>query len=352
MKQFSALLDELQQQRKLPREGWLYLLQRTGEEFRAAAAKKAAELTLNCFGDGVFVRGIVEFSNYCVNDCLYCGIRCSNKKVERYRLDEQEIIDSCRAGFEYGFRTFVLQSGEDRFWNSDKLCRLVEKIKLDFPECAVTLSVGELPFHDYQRLFNAGADRYLLRHESADPEHFAMIHPARQLWSSRMECLGALKEIGFQTGCGFMVGTPGQTTEHLASDMEFISEFVPQMIGIGPFIPHCDTPFAGNRAGSAELTLLLLSLCRIMNPQVLLPATTALGTLMPEGRELGILAGANVIMPNISPEDVRSKYSLYNNKNVADPGNAGVMKSELQKKLAAIGRKIVIGRGDYGEISC
>ncbi|MBR2374335.1 MAG: [Lentisphaeria bacterium] len=352
MKQFSILLDELQRDGRLSREAWLYLLQRTGKELRQIAAQKAEALTIEHFGNGVFVRGIVEFSNYCSNDCLYCGIRCSNKKAERYRLDEKEIIECCRAGFEYGFRTFVLQSGEDRFWNTGKLCKLVEKIKKDFPECAVTLSVGELSKSDFRSLFEAGADRYLLRHESADPEHFAMIHPPRQSWSKRMECLADLKDIGFQTGCGFMVGTPGQTLEHLAADMEFISGFQPHMVGIGPFIPHCDTPFADRQTGSAELTLLLLSLCRIMDPQLLLPATTALGTLMPEGRELGVLAGANVVMPNISPMEVRSKYSLYNNKNIADPGCAGVLKSELQKKLSSIGRKIVIGRGDHGGRSC
>ena len=222
MKQFSILLDELQRDGRLSREAWLYLLQRTGKEFRQIAAQKAEALTIEHFGNGVFVRGIVEFSNYCSNDCLYCGIRCSNKKAERYRLDEKEIIECCRAGFEYGFRTFVLQSGEDRFWNTGKLCKLVEKIKKDFPECAVTLSVGELSKSDFRSLFEAGADRYLLRHESADPEHFAMIHPPRQSWSKRMECLADLKDIGFQTGCGFMVGTPGQTLEHLAADMEFI----------------------------------------------------------------------------------------------------------------------------------
>ena len=352
MERFKALLNELRTAGKLPNEGWLYLLSRSEAPFREEAASLARQITCENFGNKVYVRGIIEFSNFCSNDCYYCGIRCSNKKAERYRLDETQILECCAAGFEYGFRTFVLQSGEDAFWSVDKLCVLVKKITAAFPECAVTLSVGELERSEYQRLFEAGCDRYLLRHESASPEHYAMIHPERQKWSSRMESLKNLKEIGYQTGCGFMVGTPGQTLEHLACDMEFLSVFKPQMIGIGPFIPHCDTPYAGEKCGSAELTLLLLSLCRIMLPQVLLPATTALGTLLPDGREQGVLAGANVVMPNISPLECRNKYSLYNNKISADPGSFGVLRSELQKKLAACGREILIARGDYGDRQC
>ena len=352
MERFKALLDELKCTGKLSGEGWLYLLSRPADSFRNAAASLAEKITIERFGNKIFVRGIVEFSNFCSNDCFYCGIRCSNKKAARYRLEEKEILECCSAGYEYGFRTFVLQSGEDAFWNPERLAVLVKKIKARFPACAVTLSVGELERSQYQQLFDAGCDRYLLRHESASPEHYAMIHPERQKWSSRMRCLQDLKEIGFQTGCGFMVGTPGQTLEHLVCDMEFLSNFKPHMIGIGPFIPHCDTPYAKEKSGSVELTLLLLSLCRIMLPDVLLPATTALGTLLPDGRELGIRAGANVVMPNISPAECREKYSLYNNKNSADPGSTGVLQSGLQKKLAAIGREIVIARGDYGEKIC
>lgn len=352
MERFNALLSNLSAAGKLSVEEWLYLLSRSDAPCREEAARRAQQITLEKFGNKVYVRGIVEFSNYCSNDCYYCGIRCSNKKAERYRLDEKQILECCAAGYEYGFRTFVLQSGEDAFWPVDKLCVLVRKIKSTYPDCAVTLSVGELDRSEYQRLFDAGSDRYLLRHESASPEHYAMIHPERQKWSSRMACLENLKEIGFQTGCGFMVGTPGQTLEHLACDMMFLSDFKPHMIGIGPFIPHCDTPFGNEKNGSAELTLLLLSLCRIMLPDVLLPATTALGTLLPDGREQGVLAGANVVMPNISPMECRKKYFLYNNKNSVDPGSAGVLKSELQKKLASIGREILIARGDHGDKIC
>lgn len=353
MEKSFQLLDKLYDKGALEFQEWCRLLEGgTNAELRAAAAEKARQITLERFGNGVFVRGIVEFSNCCVNDCLYCGIRCSNKKAQRYRLDEKEILECCEAGFDYGLRTFVLQSGEDPLWHTSRLCLLVKQIKERFPECAVTLSVGELPRESYRQLFEAGADRYLLRHESASQEHFSMIHPPRQKLESRMRCLADLKEIGFQTGCGFMVGTPGQTIEHLAEDMIFISSFKPQMIGIGPFIPHCDTPFAHAPCGSGEMTLFLLSLCRIMQNDVLLPATTALGTLLPDGRMQGILAGANVIMPNISPEEIKSKYSLYNNKISADPGSAGVLRSELQKQLDRIGRRILIGRGDYGERSC
>lgn len=353
MENFLPLLNKLHAQGSLEKEEWCALFsQYDNDALRRTAAEMAQQITLERFGNGIFVRGIIEFSNYCVNDCLYCGIRRSNKNAERYRLSENEILECCRAGFDYGFRTFVLQSGEDRFWSCGRLCALVNRIKCSFPECAVTLSVGELTEKEYRQLYEAGADRYLLRHESASSEHFSMIHPVQQTLDSRMQCLRALKRVGFQTGCGFMVGTPGQTFEHLAEDMLFISEFRPHMVGIGPFIPHCETPFGNCSAGSVELTLLLLSLCRIMFPDLLLPATTALGTLLPGGRIEGILAGANVIMPNISPMEIRSKYSLYNNKNSADPGNAGVLHSDLQQQLAAVGRQIVIGRGDYGERLC
>lgn len=352
MKRFKELLNELNARGRLSREEWLWLLSRSGQEFRETASEMARKITLEHFGKKIFLRGLIEFSNYCVNDCFYCGIRKSNKKCERYRLDEATILECCKAGFDYGFRTFVLQSGEDRFWNCDRLSALVKKIKAEFPQCAVTLSVGELSHGEYKQLFEAGADRYLLRHESASQEYYAVIHPPKQEWRTRMACLDSLKSVGFQVGCGFMVGSPGQTLEHLAAEMEFLSTFKPQMIGIGPFIPHCDTPFADERSGSAEMTLFLLSLCRIMSGEVLLPATTALGTLLPDGREQGVLAGANVIMPNISPMEIREKYALYNNKSSVDPGTAGVMQSDLQKKLAAIGREIFIGRGDYGEKIC
>ena len=344
-------IDRLNAEKQLPHEDRTALLSTWTDSDREYAAGIARELAVARFGKHVFVRGIVEFSNVCRNDCLYCGIRKSNPNVERYRLTESEILECCDAGYLYGFRTFVLQSGEDATYSPERLAALVRVLKSKYPDCAVTLSVGELDRADYQLLFDAGADRYLLRHETADPEHYARLHMPNQSWARRMQCLRDLKEIGFQTGCGFMVGSPYQTPETLAKDMEFITEFRPAMIGIGPFIPHCDTPFASEPAGSVELTLFLLSLCRILQPDVLLPATTALGTLDPVGREKGVLAGANVIMPNLSPEQVRAKYMLYNNKNAVDV-DTHITRSDLQARLQRIGYAIRGGRGDYGETPC
>ena len=344
-------IDRLNTEKRLPHEEWTALLSTWGDSDRAYAAGIARELATARFGHNVFVRGIVEFSNVCRNDCLYCGIRKSNLNFERYRLSEAEIIACCDAGYEYGFRTFVLQSGEDAAWPPQRLAALVRTLKTNHPDCAVTLSVGELTHDEYQLLFDAGADRYLLRHETADPEHYAKLHMPNQSWERRMRCLRDLKEIGFQTGCGFMVGSPYQTPDTLAKDMEFITEFRPAMIGIGPFIPHCDTPFRNEPAGSVEFTLFLLSLCRILLPDVLLPATTALGSLDPVGREKGVLAGANVIMPNLSPEQVRAKYMLYNNKTAVDV-DTHITTSDLQARLRKIGYTIKVTRGDYGETSC
>ncbi len=344
-------IDRLNEEKRLSHEEWTALLSAWDDSDREYAAGIARELAAARFGRYVFVRGIVEFSNVCRNDCLYCGIRKSNLNFERYRLNEEEIIECCDAGYEYGFRTFVLQSGEDATYSPERLAALVRTLKTKHPDCAVTLSVGELERAEYQMLFDAGADRYLLRHETADPEHYAKLHMPDQSWERRMRCLRDLKEIGFQTGCGFMVGSPYQTPDTLAKDMEFITEFRPAMIGIGPFIPHCDTPFRDEPAGSVELTLFLLSLCRILLPDVLLPATTALGTMDPTGREKGVLAGANVIMPNLSPEQVRAKYMLYNNKTAVDV-DTHVTRSDLQARLRKIGYSIKVSRGDYGETSC
>jgi len=350
-RQNEARIDRLNAEKCLPREEWTALLSTWTDSDREYAAGIARELAVARFGKHVFVRGIVEFSNICRNDCLYCGIRKSNLKLERYRLTGAEILACCDAGYRYGFRTFVLQSGEDATCSPERLASLVRAIKEKHSDCAVTLSVGELDRADYQMLFDAGADRYLLRHETADPGHYARLHTPNQSWERRMQCLRDLKDIGFQTGCGFMVGSPYQTPETLAKDMEFITEFRPAMIGIGPFIPHCDTPFAEMPAGRVDLTLFLLSLCRILHPDVLLPATTALGTLDPVGREKGILAGANVIMPNLSPEEVRAKYMLYDNKTAVDV-ETHVTRSDLQARLRKIGYAVKVGRGDYGETPC
>lgn len=297
------------------------------------------------FGDQVYVRGLIEFTNYCKNDCLYCGIRRSNAKACRYRLTPEEILACCRRGYALGFRTFVLQGGEDGWWSDGRLCALVSAIRAAHPDCAITLSVGERSPESYRRLREAGADRYLLRHETADPEHYRLLHPPELSWRRRMDCLRTLKEQGWQVGCGFMVGSPGQGVPQLARELAFLQDFRPHMVGIGPFIPHRDTPFAQKPAGTLELTVFLLSVIRLLLPPVLLPATTALGTIHPRGRELGILAGANVVMPNLSPEQVRESYALYDNK-LCTGDEAAEHLAGLRKRLAAIGCRAAVHRGD------
>ncbi|MBQ4247232.1 MAG: [Ruminococcus sp.] len=340
------LIDILEKNRHLEREQWIALLDTFTDEDRAYAAQKAAKTAESVFGKSIYIRGIVEFSNVCKNDCLYCGIRRSNTKCERYRLSKDQILDCCHAGYEYGFRTFVLQSGEDKSFTTDKLCDIVSAIKKAHSDCAVTLSVGELEHEDYKRLFDAGADRYLLRHETADEKHYGKLHPGEMSWQHRMKCLEDLKEIGFQTGCGMMVGSPFQTSGNLADDLLFLERFKPEMIGMGPFIPHKDTPFWDKPAGSYELTLFLISLCRLMLPDCLIPATTALGTIRPDGREKGVLAGANVIMPNLSPIDVRKKYLLYDGK-ICTGDESAQCRACLERRMESIGYKVEITRGDH-----
>lgn len=298
------------------------------------------------YGDKVYMRGLVEISSYCKNDCLYCGIRRSNKNAERYRLTPQQILDCCETGYGLGFRTFVLQGGEDGYYTDELLCGLIGDIKGSYPDCAVTLSLGERSAESYQRLFDAGADRYLLRHETADSTHYGKLHPAELSLENRLTCLKNLKAIGYQTGCGFMVGSPYQTTDCIVKDLRFIKSFEPHMVGIGPFVPHKDTPFGEMSAGTAELTIYLLSIIRLLLPRVLLPATTALGTVDPTGREKGIRAGANVVMPNLSPSDVRKKYLLYNNK-ICTGEEAAECIECLKRRVAVTGRRLVSDRGDY-----
>lgn len=308
-------------------------------------AKEADALRRQYYGNKVYIRGLIEFTNYCRNDCYYCGIRRSQRNVSRYRLTSGDILSCCHTGYELGFRTFVLQGGEDLWWNDDRLAALVAAIREKYPDCAITLSAGERSRESYQRLFEAGADRYLLRHETANPCHYGRLHPAELSWQNRMECLRNLKDIGYQTGCGFMVGSPFQTTEDLVNDLLFLKEFQPQMVGIGPFLPASGTPFAGEPAGSAELTIRLLSIIRLLLPKVLLPATTALGTAEEDGRERGIRSGANVIMPNLSPADVRKKYLLYDNK-IATGDEAAESVAHLRQSMETIGYQVVTDRGD------
>ena len=326
-----------------------FLLDNYSEEDGSYAASEARKLTDEIFGKKIFIRGIIEFTNVCRNDCYYCGLRCSNSKVERFRLSEEEILSCCRKGHQYGIRTFVLQGGEDPFYNDERMIKIVSDIRNEFPDSAITLSLGERSCESYEKLCRAGADRYLLRHETFNAEHYRKLHPEKMSRDNRIKCLSDLKKAGFQTGCGIMVGSPYQTSENIAEDLIFMREFKPQMIGIGPFIPQKDTPFGNMPAGSVKLTLFLLSIIRLMLPKVLLPATTALGTLGSEnktdGRISGLLCGANVIMPNLSPEVIREKYCIYDNKaNVKDDMNTEFEK--IREMLGKAGFEIVIGRGD------
>lgn len=344
-KRVETLLSTLAGQHCLETEEYLYLLQNRSEESREFAAELAREVREKIYGRDVYIRGLIEISNYCRNDCFYCGIRRGNASCERYRLEEADILQCCDIGYALGFCTFVLQGGEDAYYTDERLEQLIRLIKKKYPDCAVTLSLGERSRESYERLYAAGANRYLLRHETANPEHYAKLHPKELSFSNRMRCLRELKEIGFQTGCGFMVGSPFQTTQDLANELKFIEEFKPDMCGIGPFISHHATPFADYPNGSCEETLYLLSLIRLIHPRVLLPATTALGTIRERGREEGILAGANVVMPNLSPENVRRNYELYDNK-ISVGAEAATGLEELKQRMAEIGYRVVVSRGD------
>lgn len=326
----------------------MLLISQRDEESAELLRQKADAVRREHYGNDIYIRGLVEISNICKNNCLYCGIRAANKNCERYRLTEEEILACCKEGYELGFRTFVLQGGEDAHFTDELLCNLISKIKAKYPDCAVTLSLGERDKSSYQKLYEAGADRYLLRHETATSEHYAKLHPDGMSLANRMQCLADLKSIGYQVGCGFMVGSPYQTVEHIAQDLKFIEEFQPDMCGIGPFIPHRDTPFGGFEAGSVELTCYLLSIIRLINPNILLPATTALGTLDPQGREKGILSGANVIMPNLSPEDARAKYNLYNGK-LSSGTEAAENLIKIKNSMDKIGYRVVELRGDVNK---
>lgn len=340
------LIDKLKEAKTLTKEEWVTVIEgRTPEmaEYLFAQARDVRELV---YGKEIYIRGLIEFTNFCKNDCLYCGIRRSNTNACRYRLDVDEILQCCEQGYGLGFRTFVLQGGEDAYFTDDRLEQIVKAICNQYSDCAITLSVGERSYESYKRLFDAGAERYLLRHETYNSEHYAQLHPADLSAKSRQQCLKNLKEIGYQVGCGFMVGSPYQTAEYLAEDMMFLADLKPHMVGIGPFIPHKDTPFANEQSGTLELTLYILGLTRLLLPEVLLPATTALGTISPNGRELGMMAGANVVMPNLSPSMVREKYLLYNDKAYTDLEAAEGVR-DLQECMKRIGYEVVVSRGDW-----
>ena len=307
--------------------------------------RAADEVRRENYGTDVYIRGLIEFTNYCRNDCYYCGIRCSNSNADRYRLTYQEIMDCCREGYRLGFRTFVLQGGEDPYYTDEMICRIVSDIKKEFPDCAVTLSIGERSRESYQAYHDAGADRYLLRHETADKQHYDRLHPEGMELANRQKCLFDLKDIGYQVVSGFMVGSPYQTEKSLISDLRFLMELQPDMIGIGPYITHRDTPFKDMKNGSMLLTLRMISILRLVFPYALIPSTTALGTIHPQGRELGLCAGANVVMPNLSPTEVRELYSLYENK-ICTGEEAAQCRGCLENRVLSAGYQIVTDIGD------
>lgn len=340
------LIDKLNNERALCKDEYIKLLSCFKDEDSKYLFSKSRAIADERFGKKIYVRGLIEFTNYCKNDCDYCGIRKSNPNFERYRLNKNQILSCCEQGYELGFRTFVLQGGEDLWYTDEKIIDIVSSIRKAYPDCAITLSIGEKTYEQYQKYFNAGANRYLLRHESANIEHYSKIHSQGLSAENRQRCLYDLKKIGYQVGAGFMVGSPYQTIENIVEDLLFIKKLEPEMIGIGPFIPHKDTPFSDFHAGKLELTLFLIGVLRLMLPNALIPSTTALGTIHPNGREMGILAGANVVMPNLSPINVRDKYLLYDDK-ICTGEEAAECNVCLQNRMNKIGYELVVDRGDF-----
>ena len=340
------LIDKLEKNQILSKEEFVRLLAISEKDDIDYLTERAKCIRDDIYGKRVFIRGLIEISNYCKNDCYYCGIRRSNKNAQRYRLSKEQILSCCENGYELGFRTFVMQGGEDAFFKDEVVCDIVSSIKERYPDCAVTLSLGERSTKSYSKMKEAGADRYLLRHETFDNTHYNKLHPVELDPENRKRCLRDLKALGYQTGTGIMVGSPYQTLENIAKDLLFIKELNPEMIGIGPFIPHKDTPFKDFESGTMEMTLRLISILRLLCPKALIPATTALGTISPQGREKGILAGANVIMPNLSPKEDRKKYMLYNDK-LSDGEEAAEGLDKLKESMRNIGYEIVEDRGDF-----
>ena len=341
-----SIIEQLKTTHTATREQLIYLLKHITDAEREVLREAAQQTAQAVFGNKIYIRGLVEISSICKRDCRYCGLRRSNPNAVRYRLTPEQILSCCEKGYALGFRTFVLQGGEDGFFTDEIVCGIVREIKRRCPDCAVTLSLGERGDESFRRLYAAGADRYLLRHETADLTHYAKLHPDSMSGAERQRQLFALKQIGYQTGAGFMVGSPYQTAENLADDLLFLKKLQPQMCGIGPFIPHKDTAFRDFSQGSLELTLTLLAVIRLMHPHILLPATTALGTIHPQGRELGIMHGANVVMPNLSPLEHRKDYAIYDNKICTGDEAAECIRC-LAMRMKRIGYQIVTERGDY-----
>ena len=343
--QINALIGKLLDEHRLSAKEYEALIAGRDAEAAEILAGAASEVSRRIYGNAIYFRGLIEISNICKNNCLYCGIRRGNTDCIRYRLTPEEILECADEGYSLGFRTIVMQGGEDPYYTDEVVCSLIREIKRRHPDCAVTLSLGERSRESYAALREAGADRYLLRHETANKAHYARLHPAEMSFDNRMRCLRDLRELGYQVGCGFMVGSPFQTNAHIAEDLKFIEEFQPEMCGIGPFIPHEKTPFRDHPAGTLELTCFLLSVIRLICPTTLLPATTALGTIDPMGREKGILAGANVVMPNLSPVSVRKKYELYDGKICTGDESAQCVRC-MAARMESIGYRMVVDRGD------
>lgn len=343
----SSIVEKLQRDRNLTNDEFKRLVET--DTYDKELFETACRIREQYYSKEVYLRGLIEFSNYCKNNCYYCGIRHDNVSVARYRLDKKEILACCEQGYELGFRTFVLQSGEDPFYTDEVICEIVGEINKNHPDCAITLSMGEKSYDSYKKYYEAGATRYLLRHEAANSQYYAKLHPENMKLESRKECLWNLKKIGYQVGCGFMVGAPYQTTEDLIEDLKFLREFKPDMVGIGPYIVHQDTPFHNFSSGSLELSLRLVAIARIMLPSALIPATTALGTIDAQGRELGLKAGANVVMPNLTPVRVRKLYSLYDNK-ICTGEEAAECRGCLERRVSGIGYEIVVDIGNVKRV--
>ncbi|MEG2018429.1 MAG: [FeFe] hydrogenase H-cluster radical SAM maturase HydE [Clostridium sp.] len=338
------IIDKLALESRCTNEELLYLLNNISDDEKKYLFEKADEVRRKNYDNKVYIRGLIEFTNYCKRDCVYCGIRRSNEKASRYRLTEDEILSCVEVGDELGYKTFVLQGGEDPYFTDERLEKITREIKRKFPQNAITLSIGERSYESFKRLYDAGADRFLLRHETASKELYTKLHPGSS-YENRMKCIKDLKEIGYQVGAGFMVGLPGQTNEDLVKDLVFLKSLQPHMVGIGPFIPHVDTPLGQFQGGTAEKTITMVALTRLLLPKALLPATTALGSIDKLGREKGIKAGANVVMPNLSPNCVREKYALYNGK-LSSGDEAAECRRDIEEKIKAIGFEVEVGRGD------
>ena len=342
------IIDKLYKEHNASREELIYLLDNITEKDQEYLFEKSNDIRLQNYGNKVYMRGLIEFTNYCKRDCMYCGIRKSNNKADRYRLTFDEIIECADIGDKLGYKTYVLQGGEDAYFTDERMIEIIKEIKKRHPNNAITLSLGERSYDSYKKLFEAGADRYLIRHETASKHLYDKLHPGAS-FEERIQCLKNLKEIGYQVGDGFMVGLPGQTNNDLVDDLLFIKEFKPEMCGIGPFIPQKDTPLGKEEGGTLEKTVIMLAIIRLLLPDVLLPASTALGSVDPLGREKGVKAGANVVMPNLSPVSVRKKYSLYDDKICTGEESAECLDC-LKRRIESVGYTISFSRGDHNNI--